>query len=212
MSLRTTVKIPDHYLVGDERALLTTRMHPMMLWREALETLAALVVCTWVIGWLPMSLLTDAAAIAILVMLARMAWYVLLWHRTTITVSDRRLVMMTGIVVRKLFMLPFRQLTDMTLLEPIVGRVLGYGTIVVESAGQDQALSDVHHIPDPITFYQVLANVVFKGRQVDSLVSVPDTPPEELAKGERHRGEGDHAEQGDADDTMAIDLRGFTDG
>jgi hypothetical protein len=46
------------------------------------------------------------------------------------------------------------------------GRILGYGTVIVESAGQDQAFERIKYIPRPEEVYEALSELVFgdKGR------------------------------------------------
>lgn len=158
------LEAPRRYLVEGERPFLTVRHHWSLLTTAAVRMLVIWIVCITLIRWLPPSLLTDLAALALLGSLGKLFWDVLQWRRTTITVSDKRLFMLSGVLTRRLSMLPLRKVTDMTLVQPLSGRMLGYGSIIVESAGQTQALSDIHHIPRAMAFYQVLASLVFEGR------------------------------------------------
>jgi hypothetical protein len=43
-----------------------------------------------------------------------------------------------------------------------IARVLGYGTFIVESAGQDQALSRIDHLPYPEQLYIEVCGLIFK--------------------------------------------------
>lgn len=159
------VSPPDRYLVGDEEALLTVRRHWADLSRAAVETLAVWIIGIRILVWLPPTSLTDIIGLVLIAALLRFLWEVVKWWRTTITVSDKRLFILSGVFTRRLSMLPLSKVTDMTLVQPLPGRFLGYGSIIVESAGQNQALSDVHFIPNAMDFYQLIAGMVFDGKR-----------------------------------------------
>ena len=189
---QTGPPVPVRYLVGNEEAIITVRHHFSQLGGVMAQTLGIVVVAAWMIGNLSPSGLTDLVALAMLAAGVRLAWHVLLWYRTTVTISNKRLFKVSGVFARRLHMLPMRKMTDMTLVQPLPGRLFGYGTIIVESAGQNQALSDIDHIPDPMRFYQTLVGLVF-GVRAD----------EEVEWGSRSRRE----RSGDPDATQAIDIR-----
>ena len=73
-------------------------------------------------------------------LMGRLAWRVLEWREDWFVVTDRRLLLRTGLVTRRVAMMPLLKVTDMSYARPPAGRVLGYGEIVIESAGRDQAL------------------------------------------------------------------------
>jgi hypothetical protein len=49
----------------------------------------------------------------------------------------------------------------MSYSRPPVGRLLGYGELVLESAGQDQALRTVSFLPDSAQLFAVLSQELF---------------------------------------------------
>lgn len=59
-------------------------------------------------------------------------------------------------------MMPLSKVTDMSFHRTFIGRLLGYGEFVVESAGQDQALRSIDHIPYPEQLYRVVCGRIFK--------------------------------------------------
>ena len=56
--------------------------------------------------------------------------------------------------------------TDLTFRRSLRGRLLSYGTLIVESAGPIQALNRIDYIPRPEEVYEALSELVFdeKGR------------------------------------------------
>jgi hypothetical protein len=43
----------------------------------------------------------------------------------------------------------------------VPGQILGYGVFIVESAGQDQALSRIAYLPHPDELYQQVSTLLF---------------------------------------------------
>ena len=82
------------------------------------------------------------------VLLAPVAWAV-----DYFVVTSHRFIETSGLFNRKVAMMPLAKVTDMTFQRSVLGRMLGYGTFILESAGQDQALSTVDHIPYPEQLY-----------------------------------------------------------
>jgi hypothetical protein len=48
-----------------------------------------------------------------------------------------------------------------------MGRLLGYGQFILESAGQDQALRIVDYLPYPEQLYLEVCGLIFKGKDDD---------------------------------------------
>jgi len=64
-------------------------------------------------------------------------------------------------------MMPLTKVTDMSFNRPPMGRLLGYGTFIVESAGQDQALRTINHLPYPEQLYLEVCGLLFKDQGGD---------------------------------------------
>jgi hypothetical protein len=59
-------------------------------------------------------------------------------------------------------MMPLSKVTDMSFQRSTMGRILGYGEFILESAGQDQALNKVDHLPYPEQLYLEVCGLIFK--------------------------------------------------
>jgi hypothetical protein len=66
-----------------------------------------------------------------------------------------------GIITRKVAMIPLGKVTDMRYDRPPLGQILGYGSFVLESAGQDQAFRVVEHVPNPDILYRRISEELF---------------------------------------------------
>ena len=96
--------------------------------------------------------------------------------RAVIVVTDQRIFEVSGVLTRKVASMPLTRVTDMTYRRSLLGRLLGYGDLIVESAGQDQALSHIDHLPDPDGFYRTITSLVTAG--IPSLL--PEDEDQEL--------------------------------
>jgi protein-disulfide isomerase-like protein with CxxC motif len=84
-----------------------------------------------------------------------------------------------GFFVHKIAMMPLTKVTDLTFERSLRGRLLGYGTLIVESAGQIQALNRIDYIPRPEEVYEALSELVFgdKGKtRATGLLARPRWP------------------------------------
>ena len=94
-------------------------------------------------------------------LVARLVWLVVEWRRNWFVATDKRLVLTYGIITRKIAMMPLAKVTDMSFVRTALGRLLGYGTFVLESAGQEQALHKVDWIPDATRTYRAICAEIF---------------------------------------------------
>lgn len=178
----------DRYLAVDERRVLETRRHPVVLAPPAAKLLVALALAT-VVGFVTSpnqtSDLIDLVAGLVAVFFAlRFGWAVWQWWVDRIVVTDQRIFEVSGVLTRKVASMPVGGVIDMTYRRTVMGRLLGYGDLVLESAGQDQALSSIEKLPHPDDFY----------RTVTSLVAARGSQPAEVA--EKVRGIFDEEDTG----------------
>jgi uncharacterized membrane protein YdbT with pleckstrin-like domain len=73
--------------------------------------------------------------------------------------------MTTGIITTKVLMMPISKVTDLTYERPLMGRLLGYGTMIVESAGQIQALNRLEYLPKAEQVYDAISELVFGDKE-----------------------------------------------
>jgi len=154
----------ERYLVPDERIVVIQRRHWVCLWQPILLVVG----WVFVLGWLDtvlgqdQRLLFDAAMWAWFFLVLRLVWRVLDWWRDVFIATDRRLLSTYGLITRKVAMMPLGKVTDMSYVRTIPGKVLGYGTFRLESAGQDQALSTIQFVPRPDETYRQITTEIFR--------------------------------------------------
>lgn len=155
----------EGYLARGERVVLEMKQH----WARLLPAIAAtfagfvLAVLAGLLAPAYMGALTNAAWWIWAVLLLVLAWRVFEWHHETFVVTTKRLILVHGLFVKKVAMMPLGKVTDMSYNRSIPARILGYGTFVLESAGQDQALSEIHFVRDPDARYREICGLIFDG-------------------------------------------------
>ena len=154
------------YLVPQERVVLIQHRHWIALYEPILIVGAGLLVIGWLDAILPSTALAlrDLAIIIWLGTVVWGLWRLLDWWRDYFIATDRRLINLFGIVTRNVAMMPLSKVTDMTYKRTVPGRFFGYGTFVVESAGQDQALQTVDFLPYPEQLYLEVCGLIFKDK------------------------------------------------
>jgi membrane protein YdbS with pleckstrin-like domain len=151
------------FLLPNEDRVITTRKHPAVLVRPIAFVLAGLIIA---------GLLTEFIAkhngLAILIIW--LAWLVVLgylvyetfnWLINYFVITPRRMLLTSGFITRKVAMMPMTKVTDMSFQRDFQGRILGYGTFILESAGQDQAFRVVDHLPYPEQLYLEVCGLLF---------------------------------------------------
>lgn len=170
----------DKYLTKGERVVVGTHRH----WFTIAEPLATATFGLMLIGAAFLARVPTAFVqlllVAWLVAFGRAVLRVVEWNAEWFIATDQRLLLVYGFIIRKVDMLPIGKVTDMTYRRSVVGRMFGFGTFVLESAGADQALSDLHFIPDPDETYLRIVATIFKTDPDEGLEEEIDEVREEL--------------------------------
>ena len=154
------------YLLPHEQEVITVRKHPAVL----LAPLAWAVLGLIVAAVLSESLFRHSSALTWIVwgvwglVFLRFLWYAFQWAVDYFIVTSHRFILTSGVFSRRVAMMPLVKVTDMTFRRSALGRILGYGTFILESAGQDQALSTVDHIPYPEQLYLEVCSLIFPNK------------------------------------------------
>jgi len=160
----------DEYLLDSERRVIRVRLHWACLSWDIFEAVALLAVCIMVSYLLPPSmwLVQNILWYVALFVVLRFAYLVLSWWVERIVVTDKRVMMTTGIITTKVLMMPIGKVTDLTYKRTLMGRMLGYGTMVVESAGQIQALNKIDYLPKAEQVYDAISELVFGDKEAQA--------------------------------------------
>jgi len=152
----------DEYLLPTERRVIRVRQHWAVMINHLTQT--ALFLIALVIGrsFLEDNVVVDNVAFYLgLVAVLRFTVLTILWWIERIVITDKRVMLAQGILVHNVGMMPLSKVTDLTFQRTLGGRMFGYGTMIVESAGQIQALNRIEYMPRPEEIYEALSELVF---------------------------------------------------
>jgi uncharacterized membrane protein YdbT with pleckstrin-like domain len=156
----------NKYLLPHEQQVITVRRHPAVLIGPVLLTLGGLILAVVVSDTVfkhQMSLL-YLVWIGWGILLVRLVWKAIAWAVDYFVVTSQRMILTSGVLARKVAMMPLVKVTDMSFQRSFLGRLLGYGEFILESAGQDQALRVIDHIPYPEQLYLEVCNLIFPSK------------------------------------------------
>jgi len=96
---------------------------------------------------------------------ARMAWRVLQWEFERVVITDEKVIHIEGVLQRRIASTPLAKVSEFTVRQSLLGRVFGYGSLVVDvPGGRDQALHGLAFIPDPAGVYRMVSDLGRRGR------------------------------------------------
>lgn len=152
------------YVLPGERVVFTARSHWGKLAEPVLTTFGGFLVLAFLVvpaGGAVVGESADWLWLLFLVLLGRLGWKVLDWRNEWFVATDKRMLLLYGLVTHKVAMMPLVKITDMRYSRSLVGRVLGYGEFLLESAGQDQAMRRINWVARPDATYRELCATIF---------------------------------------------------
>jgi hypothetical protein len=70
-------------------------------------------------------------------------------HMDRFVITNMRVFRVHGVLAQQLATMPLARILDITVKKPLVGRMLGFGHFVFESAAQEQGLRDIRYVGRP---------------------------------------------------------------
>jgi uncharacterized membrane protein YdbT with pleckstrin-like domain len=158
---------PEELLAPDEQLLLHRHPHWKMLFWPAVTFILATAVAGFVggIAWPHITGTTrNAALIAIVVVWALLVLWrglgpVLRWKSTHFIVTDRRVMVRQGVLTHTGIDIPLNRITSVQFRNGVSDRLLGTGTLIIESASGEPLEYD--DIPDVMQVHALLYHEVF---------------------------------------------------
>jgi membrane protein YdbS with pleckstrin-like domain len=152
----------DRYLTTAEKIVFRTRLHWIRIAGPWVQFFLALLLLGILDTRLPRDTrFRDVLVVLLTLVLARALWRTFEWYREWFIGTDRRLMLTLGIITRKVAMIPLSKVTDMRYDRPPIGQIIGYGSFILESAGQDQAFREVEYVPHPDLLYRRISEELF---------------------------------------------------
>lgn len=152
----------DEYVLPTERRVIRVRRHWTVLLTEFVKTAIVFAILVFIQRLVPDSVVAaNLTFYAALVIILRLTVLVIEWWVERLVITDKRVMLAKGIITHNLGMMPLGKVTDLTFERTLTARILGYGTMVFESAGQIQALNKITFMPRPEEVYEALAELIF---------------------------------------------------
>ncbi|WFE59759.1 PH domain-containing protein [Micromonospora sp. WMMD712] len=159
------------YLFPTERYRGEWKRHWIHLTTPILVGIGATFVLGYLSGFLAgrdVGALTTIAVLLWFAVMGWVAWKVADWWYDRFILTNKRVMVVNGIVTRKVAMMPLARVTDMKYEQSPTGRALNYGTFVLESAGQDQALREIKNLPNPNELYLRVVEEMYEPQAVEA--------------------------------------------
>ncbi|RQX06409.1 PH domain-containing protein [Micromonospora inaquosa] len=159
------------YLFPTERYRGEWKRHWIHLTTPLLIGIAATFVLGYLSGFLAGQNVGALTTIAVLLWFAVMgwvAWKVADWWYDRFILTNKRVMVVNGIITRRVAMMPLVRVTDMKYEQTPTGRALNYGTFVLESAGQEQALREIKNLPNPNELYLRVVEEMYEPQAVEA--------------------------------------------
>lgn len=139
----------EKYLLLEEGEELRdeVRKHWAVYLRPLLEALVAMVfLFVWIfspvqVSWVPFVLFVGFGVHA--------CWLGLSDNIDRFVITNRRVFRIWGLLSRDRAEMPIVRILDITIHRPLLGRLLGYGHFVFESAAQEQGLREIKYVANP---------------------------------------------------------------
>jgi uncharacterized membrane protein YdbT with pleckstrin-like domain len=148
------------YLIPTEGIIFLVHRHWIVLLEPILTALAGLCAVLFVSTYAPGKPLKVTVVLWVALLL-RVTFHYFEWHHEIFLATGSRLMLIHGLTTRKVDIMPMAKVTDMRYDRSLIGKIFGYGVFILESAGQDQALSKINYIPDPDVHYKQISAVIF---------------------------------------------------
>lgn len=187
----TRTPLTRRYLARDERVQHVCRQHWIVLGRAFSIWLASVLlafsldasmgpgrIATFVRPFVA-PLLASLVLAATLFLAFRYAQ----WLIARFVFTDRRVLFIEGLVSRKVSAVPLGKITDTTFTRSPVGRLLNYGTLLLDSPGEQPGIATLEALPQPDELYRLIMSLVphdsasppptLRGRREDDTEEIP---------------------------------------
>jgi uncharacterized membrane protein YdbT with pleckstrin-like domain len=167
------VAYPKKLLSDDEAVVLETHPH----WKTLVLPILELLVISSAAGYL-LAIVHDnigkyvMIGVALVLVVVAFVVPLLRWRTTLFVLTDKRVVVRTGILSRTGRDIPLTRVNDVTFTHNLLERMLGCGTLVVESAGE-RGQVQLTEIPKVEQVQRQLYELVEKASR---MVNPPDEP------------------------------------
>jgi len=164
------------YLLPFERQVITLRQHPAKLLPDVAMVVGGLLaaIAVSVISHAPQGTYLAVWLLELFLVL-RAVWHAANWAVQYLVVTQKRLIITSGLLGRKVTALPLAALQNLAFSRSAGGRLLGYGAFTFEADGQARAIID--YIPYPEQIYLEIYHLLDPGETGEDADAGEDAGP-----------------------------------
>ena len=140
---------PEDVLTADEKVVLHLHPHWKAMIRPVAILLVAIAAVVATLVFLDNEIITYiVSAAAALVAIVFMFWPWLVWRTTHYVITNERVLLQTGVFSRERRDIPLARVNDHSMSQKFIERLLGCGTLTIESAGErgQSVLTDIPNV------------------------------------------------------------------
>ena len=153
----------EKYLAHGERVIFVLRRHAVVLkyaigiW---LLAVAAGVGAGVLSGRWPHAGLGAVGGWIVLAGAGVLGWKTWAWWVARYVITDERVLLIEGVLARRVRAVPLSKVTHTDFRRSLPGRILGYGTLSLDSPGSYNGLRELTSIPKPDELYRLIMSLV----------------------------------------------------
>ena len=152
----------DEYVLPTERRVIRFRRHWVVIVNEVVQATVLMIVLMVAANLLPEGpVLSNMLWYGGLLVLIKACYKVSEWWVEKVVITDKRVMLTQGVFTQRVGMMPLGKVTDLTFERTLGGRTMGYGTMIIESAGQIQALNYIDYLPKPQRVFDAISDLAF---------------------------------------------------
>lgn len=144
-------------MVDETRRHFVVLLRPLAIWVFVLAGSAAL-------GLLAKQVISpriaeDIATAGVVLASAYLALKLLRWNVARYVFTDRRVLMIDGIIAKRVTAIPLQRISDSTYSRSVMGRVLGYGVLELDTSGETGGSARLTALPRPDEIYRLMSSL-----------------------------------------------------
>ncbi|WP_332666983.1 PH domain-containing protein [Aeromicrobium sp.] len=161
----------DSHLLAEEGEVVIdlVRHHNIVFWKPIAEGVGTAVL--WILAVVGPIQLGWLLIIGGLVLALHALYIAMRERRDIFVVTNMRVFRATGVFSVRIATMPISRILDITVEKPLLGRLLGYGHFIFESAAQAQGLRHIRYVGDPdardLTIQRVVQRSGLRGRTIE---------------------------------------------
>jgi Bacterial PH domain len=148
------------YLLPHEVRVAVVRRHPGMLLVPMADAVGAVAIALALTGTLAhSSSLKLVIWVPTAFLVGQFLWTAIGRPADYFVVTNERVLLISGMLRRKVSMIPLGQLVNMNFERSFFGRLLGFGSLIDGSGGRDRVICE--HVPYPEQIYLQICGMLF---------------------------------------------------